>query len=143
MALVVDNARMAHGTVYVVLLRGINVGGHNKVPMAQLRATVESVGCTDVATYIQSGNVVLSSDLGPADLRTTLERAVAEQTGVSPTVMVRTADEIASVLADTPYPEAPDGTVHVGFLHAPSPRADKFAPWAQVCPLAEGVATRG
>jgi uncharacterized protein (DUF1697 family) len=107
------------GTVHVALLRGINVGGHNKVPMAQLRRTVESTGATNVATYIQSGNVVLTSHLTPQQLRAALERAITEQLGVNPTVMVRTADELAAVVEQTPFPEAADNTVHVAFLHEP------------------------
>lgn len=114
-----DNARMSDDTVYAALLRGINLGARNKVPMAALRRTVESVGCTDVSTYIQSGNVVLSSPLSAANLRAALEQAVADQLGVGSTVMVRSAKEMADVVARTPYPDAADGTVHVGFLHEP------------------------
>lgn len=106
-------------TTYVALLRGINVGGHNKVAMAALRSTCESVGCTDVATYIQSGNVVLISELSENSLRAALERAIVEQLAVSPTVMIRSATEMAAVVDETPYPEAADNTVHVGFLHEP------------------------
>jgi uncharacterized protein (DUF1697 family) len=107
------------GRVQVALLRGINVGGRTTVPMAQLRATVESIGATDVTTYIQSGNVVLTSPLEEAELRALLERAVADRFGVSPTVMVRTAEEIADVVDHTPYPQADEKTVHVAFLHEP------------------------
>lgn len=110
---------MTQDAVYVALLRGINVGGHNRVSMAELRRAVASIGCTDVSTYIQSGNIVLSSTLPPGDLRAALEQAIADRLGVSPTVMVRSAEEIAGVVAGTPYPAAADGTVHVGFLHAP------------------------
>ena len=49
-------------TTYLVLLRGINVGGKNKVPMARLRELLEELGYSDVSTYIASGNVILSSD---------------------------------------------------------------------------------
>lgn len=116
-----DCAGMTHeaGTVHVALLRGVNVGGHNKVPMAQLRQTVESIGATNVATYIQSGNVVLTSPLSAQQLRAALERVIAEQLGVNPTVMTRTADELAAVVEQTPYPEAADNTVHIAFLHEP------------------------
>ncbi|HET7326807.1 MAG TPA: DUF1697 domain-containing protein [Nocardioidaceae bacterium] len=109
----------AGATVYVALLRGINVGGHGKVSMADLRQAVESTGCTDVSTYIQSGNVVLTSARAEAALRAALEHAIADRLGVHPTVMVRSADEIAAVVAATPYPDAAEGTVHVAFLHEP------------------------
>ena len=100
---------------YVALLRGINVGGRAKVPMAGLRATCESVGCTDVLTYIQSGNVVLTSPLDPVKLRAELEGAIAEQFGVSPVVVIRTPRQLAEVVAGNPYPGDADN-VHVAFL---------------------------
>jgi uncharacterized protein (DUF1697 family) len=104
--------------VYVALLRGINVGGKAKVAMAALRDTCASVGCEDVVTYIQSGNVVLRSSLTADGLRATLEAAIAEQLSVSPAVMIRAAKEMAAVLDRNPFPEADEKNLHVGFLHA-------------------------
>src|SRR6266536_1343745 len=110
-------------TRYIALLRGINVGGHNKVPMAALRDTCESIGCTDVATYIQSGNVVLTSPLDAGKLRATLESAIAEQIGVSPVVVIRTDKQLAGVVAGNPFPEANPDHLHVAFLGGtPDPR---------------------
>jgi uncharacterized protein (DUF1697 family) len=106
------------GMVYVALLRGINVGGKAKVAMAALRDTCASVGCEDVVTYIQSGNVVLRSSLSADKLRAALEGAIADQLGVSPAVMIRTADEMAAVVDGHPFPEADEKDLHVGFLHA-------------------------
>jgi uncharacterized protein (DUF1697 family) len=106
------------GMVYVALLRGINVGGKAKVAMAALRDTCASVGCEDVVTYIQSGNVVLRSSLSADKLRAALEAAIADQLGVSPAVMIRTADEMAAVVDGNPFPEADEKNLHVGFLHA-------------------------
>ena len=63
-------------TRYLVLLRGINVGGRNKVPMAALRELLESNGHTKVATYIASGNVILSSDRTAAAIKRELEEAL-------------------------------------------------------------------
>jgi uncharacterized protein (DUF1697 family) len=63
-------------TRYLVLLRGINVGGRNKVPMATLRELLESHGHTNVSTYIASGNVILSSDRTPAEIKRELEEAL-------------------------------------------------------------------
>ena len=103
---------------YVALLRGINVGGKAKVPMAALRDVCESAGCEDVVTYIQSGNVVFTSRLSADKLRTALEAAVAAEFGVKAAVMIRTANEMASVVGRNPYPDADEKTVHVGFLHA-------------------------
>lgn len=101
---------------YVALLRGINVGGRNKVAMAALRKTCEAAGCTDVATYIQSGNVVLESPLPAAGLRAALEEAIADRLGVSPVVVVRTPAELAKVIAGNPFPNADTGHLHVAFL---------------------------
>jgi uncharacterized protein (DUF1697 family) len=77
--------------IYVALLRGINVGGKTKVAMAALRDICESVGCEDVVTYIQSGNVVLKSKLSAEKLRAELEAAIAAEFGFSPAVMIRSA----------------------------------------------------
>lgn len=63
-------------TRYLVLLRGINVGGKNKVPMAALRELLEGLGYSDVATYIASGNAILSSDRPPADIKREIEEAL-------------------------------------------------------------------
>jgi uncharacterized protein (DUF1697 family) len=63
-------------TRYLVLLRGINVGGRNKVPMAALRELLESHGHTNVSTYIASGNVILSSDRTAAEIKRELEEAL-------------------------------------------------------------------
>jgi uncharacterized protein (DUF1697 family) len=63
-------------TRYLVLLRGINVGGKNKVPMAPLRAMLEELGYSDVSTYIASGNVILSSERPAAEIKRGIERAL-------------------------------------------------------------------
>ena len=104
--------------VYVALLRGINVGGKTKIAMAALRDTCAAVGCEDVVTYIQSGNVVLKSKLTADKLRAALEAAIAEEFGFNPAVMIRTAKEISAVVDRNPYAGTDDKTLHVGFLHA-------------------------
>jgi uncharacterized protein (DUF1697 family) len=63
-------------TRYLVLLRGINVGGRNKVPMAPLRAMLEELGYSDVSTYIASGNILLRSDESPATIKERIEAAL-------------------------------------------------------------------
>jgi uncharacterized protein (DUF1697 family) len=105
---------MPKSHTYVVLLRGINVGGRTTVPMAELREVCETAGCTDVTTYIQSGNIVLSSTLSADRLRSTLHDAIAQRFPLAPDVMVRTSAEMASVLEQTPYPDVDH--VHVLFL---------------------------
>jgi uncharacterized protein (DUF1697 family) len=63
-------------TSYLVLLRGINVGGKNKVPMAELRTVLEELGFSNVSTYIASGNVFLDSNLGAAEVAARMEAAL-------------------------------------------------------------------
>jgi uncharacterized protein (DUF1697 family) len=129
-------------TRYIALLRGINVGGHNKVPMAALRETCESIGCTEVATYIQSGNVVLTSSLGAKKLRTSLESAIAEQIGVAPVVVIRTDRQLTAVIANNPFPDADPDHLHVAFL-SETPDATQVASLAELDYPPEEVAVRG
>jgi uncharacterized protein (DUF1697 family) len=101
---------------YVVLLRGVNVGGHGKLPMAQLRQICTSLGCTDVSTYIQSGNVVLTSELTAEQLMEGLGSAIDDAVGFAPKVVVRTPSELADALAANPYHGTEPRFVHIGFL---------------------------
>ena len=80
---------MPQSRQYICLLRGINVGGHGKLPMAQLREICEELGCTDVSTYVQSGNVMLRSSLAAAKLASALEDAIEAAAGFRPPVVVR------------------------------------------------------
>ena len=109
---------------HVALLRGINVGGRNKVAMADLREIMASLGHTDVATYIQSGNVVFSTDeQDTATLAAAVEKAVEDRVGVRSAVLVLTRAELARIARDNPYPDEPNAKlVHVVFLPAePAP----------------------
>jgi uncharacterized protein (DUF1697 family) len=103
----------------IALLRGVNVGG-KKVVMAELRDVVASLGHADVATYIQSGNVLFSAEQADTvQLAADLERAMADRLGVQAGVVVLTRDELARVVRDNPYPGEPDPRlVHVVFLRA-------------------------
>ena len=90
---------------YVALLRGINVGGRNKVAMADLRQVAESLGHTEVATYIQSGNLVFTSDDDSANgLAEALEQEIARSLAVRPAVVVLSRADLAQVIADNPFP---------------------------------------
>lgn len=91
-------------TTYAALLRGINVGGHNKVPMAELREVMAGLGWKDARTYLQSGNAVFTTD--DADPGGRLERAVAQRFGFEIPCLVRTAEELRTVAAGCPYPAA-------------------------------------
>jgi uncharacterized protein (DUF1697 family) len=91
---------------YVALLRGINVGGRNKVAMADLRQVAASLGHTGVATYIQSGNVVFTSpDASVAGLADALEQEIARRLALQPAVVVLSRAGLAQVIADNPFPQ--------------------------------------
>ena len=109
---------------HVALLRGINVGGRNKVPMADLREVVTSLGHTGVSTYIQSGNVLFSTaEDDTAKLASALESAIEDRFGIWSSVVVLSRDELARVLAANPYPDEPNPRmVHVVFLNGSPPR---------------------
>ena len=109
---------------HVALLRGINVGGRNKVPMADLREVVTSLGHTGVSTYIQSGNVLFSTaEDDTAKLAAALESAIEDRFGIWSSVVVLSRDELARVLAANPYPDEPNPRmVHVVFLNGSPPR---------------------
>ena len=106
-------------TSYVALLRGINVGGGNRIAMADLRQWVTALGYDGVSTYIQSGNVVLRGPLRPtAEVAAAVRSAVRTGCGLDIAVVVVTSKELARVLGRNPYPEADDEPtkVHVAFL---------------------------
>lgn len=88
---------------YVALLRGINVGGNNKVTMSELRACFESLGFIDVTTYINSGNVLFSSvETNEAELVAKCEAAIEQQFGFPVVVMVIAARDLKTALAHAP-----------------------------------------
>lgn len=87
---------------FVVLLRGVNVGGHRKLPMADLRAMCIDSGATDVQTYIQSGNVVVATEAGATELVSALDARLTEYLGESIPLMIRTAAELGDLLANPP-----------------------------------------
>lgn len=90
---------------YVILLRGINVGGKNKLPMAELRACLQELGCKNVVTYIQSGNVILSSPLDSAALGKQIEAALPNKFQLSSEiikVLVIPAKQFMAVIHNKP-----------------------------------------
>jgi uncharacterized protein (DUF1697 family) len=88
---------------HIALLRGINVGGHKKVPMADLRKALEAAGFQDVKTYVQSGNVALSAaEKSPAKVGRAVEQAIEEAFGFDVAVVVRSRAEIAALVEDDP-----------------------------------------
>ena len=113
--------------VYLALIRGINVGGSNLLPMKELKQLFEQHGCADVQTYIQSGNVVFrSTDANAARLAARVTAAVAKARGFEPRLMVLTRTELERAAAGNPFPEAADHPqhVHLFFLAEPAKSAD-------------------
>lgn len=88
---------------YIALLRGINVGGHKKIKMADLKALFESLGFTEVTTHIQSGNVVFSSELEVASEM--ISEAINDAYGWEVPVLIKTPAEIKQILKQCPFPK--------------------------------------
>lgn len=99
---------------WVALLRGVNLGARNKVPMAELRALLENAGYGDVRTYIASGNVLLDGPAGRKRLGSDLERLVLDAFDVTTAVILRKPKELAAAVEAHPF-DNPSET-HVAFL---------------------------
>lgn len=100
---------------HIALLRAVNLGPHNKIAMADLKALLVGLGFADAQTLVQSGNVVFTGGTTPpADLEQTLERAAAETLGLRTEFFVRTAKEWQEIVAANPFPqEAKDDPSHL------------------------------
>jgi uncharacterized protein (DUF1697 family) len=108
-------------TAFIALLRAVNLVGTGKLPMAELKAMCEAAGFKSVRTYIASGNVVFKSSKSEAKVKALLEAAATAYVGKPVGVMVRTAAEMAAVLARNPFPERPRNGVLAIFLDSPPP----------------------
>ncbi|MDF1798271.1 MAG: DUF1697 domain-containing protein [Planctomycetota bacterium] len=117
-------------TTWIALLRGINVGGNNKLPMAVLRSELEDLGLGNVRSYIQSGNVVFDS---PRKARAALDKLIAdrveEQHGFRPQVFLLQREQLLAAIEANPFrdAEAEPKTLHFHFLAEPATRADLAA----------------
>lgn len=122
----------------LLLLRGINVGGRNRLPMSALRSLVAHLGCTDVATYLQSGNVVCTGPDTAAETAASVAAALEDDLGLRVPVVGREASEWADVVAGNPLADLEDDAkkLHVTFLDGvPDPeRVSELA--REVAPLA-------
>lgn len=114
---------------YVALLRGINVGGKNMIKMPELKQAFISIGMQDVSTYIQSGNVLFSSDKDEKELKPELEAVIQKFFGLDIPVILRSIPELKKIKADIPFSEAEiseigssvEGEVLYLFLFAETP----------------------
>jgi len=113
-------AKRAGGSqkTYVALLRGINLGGHNKVSMPDLRALFGSLGDEDAATYLRSGNVIFKGAGGPGKLTEAIEKRIRRDLGLNVTVLLRTRPQLRRVIAGNPFANnGKESTkLHVTFL---------------------------
>lgn len=105
--------------MHIVLLRGINVGGHNKLPMAELTDILNGLGARGVKTYIQSGNAVMQGDISGEAISDAIEAAK----GFRPAVLVVPLEAFTSIADADPYDGVEGKTLHVEFL-AGSPKFD-------------------
>ena len=104
---------------WAALLRAVNVGGNNKLPMAALKALCDGLGLERVQTYIASGNVVFANELGEAQLRGAIETALEARYGKPFGVLVRSAGELGGVVAHNPWPNRPGNRVVAIFIDGP------------------------
>ena len=101
---------------YAALLRGINVGGRNAIPMPELRALCLELGHRDVVTYLQSGNLVFGSGDDPDAIVTGIQGSIAERLGLEISVVLRTHPELAAIAAGSPFDQDDPRKLHVLFL---------------------------
>ena len=129
---------------YVALLRGVNVGGRNKLPMADLRDAFTAAGCTGVRTYIQSGNVVFEAAPNLAGrVPELVTRAISQRFGISTAVVVRSGDELQQVATSNPFDTSGDPRfLQVAFLED-TPGAEAVARLDPERSLPDVFAVRG
>lgn len=89
--------------IHIAFLRGINVGGKNKIKMTDLREALEKLGLSNVQTYIQSGNVLFGSEEDEATLRQRIEQEIERAFGLTVHVVIRTSAELKQLVANLPF----------------------------------------
>ena len=103
---------------YIALLKGINVGGHRKVPMAELRELLTKSGFKNVKTYIQSGNVIFkSSENNNQNIEKNIQKAIITYFGFEVSVLVKTRDNLKHIFDACPFSEEKKKTSHFTMLH--------------------------
>src|SRR5215472_11589455 len=113
-------------TAFVALLRAVNVGGTGKLPMSELKAMCEELSFGSVRTYIASGNVVFTSRKSEAAIKAALEKRLEAYAGKVVGALVRSAQEMAEVAANNPFPNAAPNRTMALFLDR-APPADTLS----------------
>jgi uncharacterized protein (DUF1697 family) len=128
----------------ILLLRGINIGPNRRVAMPKLREALAAAGMKDVETYVQSGNVVVSSRKSPDNLARETQRAIADEFGFDVDVVVRTRDELADVVKRNPLGDVADNPklYQVSFL-SDQPDPDVVADLAKLAHESERLVADG
>jgi len=106
-------------TIYIALLRGINVGGHKLIRMQELKSLLTNMGLDKVKTYIQSGNVIFQSERNAEQLEEQMEQEIRRAFGFSVIIILRTASEWEQIISSCPYPvnSLSEGeSVHISLL---------------------------
>lgn len=111
---------------YVALLRGINVGTSVQVPMKTLKGILERIGCSDVATYLNSGNAVFGSELGALELARLLERELEAEFGTRIPTLVKSAPEMRAIARAVPaeWKNDAEEQTYVAYLFGEADRPD-------------------
>ena len=115
-------------STYVVLLRGVMPYGRNKVPMASLRTILSEVGLENVQTYIQTGNVIATSELNRAEVETLVQDAIRERIGAHISAIARTAEQFKAVFEQNPFADADNARVYFSLFdkHPGREQRNKF-----------------
>jgi uncharacterized protein (DUF1697 family) len=125
-------------STFIALLRGINVTGHNKIAMSDLRSLCANIGWTDVQSYIQSGNLVFSAAGSLASLEAELEQAIELRFGLTIPVIVRTAADWPVYIQSNPFPDESDREPNLVLL-----ALSKSPPHQDAAPLLQDRAANG
>lgn len=128
-------------TTWVALLRGINLGNHNKIAMAELRQLAVELGLVDPETYLRSGNLVIDSDLSESALAQTLVDGIEERFGLQVPVICRSSEQVGQIASSHPFSSLglDDKLLHVAFLDREPVTARN---WKTVTQLADMVEDR-
>ncbi|WP_440122178.1 DUF1697 domain-containing protein [Tenacibaculum sp. Ill] len=100
----------------IILLRGINVSGKNKIPMKELRTLLQELGYNDVKTYIQSGNIVLKTNEGLKEVEKNIHIKIKEKYGYDVLVLAKEVKEIEEILKKNPYSNLAEKQIYFTFL---------------------------